>query len=147
MIRRLFSKIARRYVRLVHVRDSHYRHYRAPERAGEWNPEPIPEAHVIEGAPEARSIEFGTSGDGGMTFGSWDCTAGRFKWYYGCDELISILEGEAYVQVDGHTEHLAPGSVFYFPLGTVAEWHVPEYIRKNFVLRHPAPLLKKLTWG
>lgn len=145
MIRRLIGRVARRYIRTVHGLRSRYRHDRAPNRDGEWYDEPIYGPHVLEGEPTARSREFGAADDGGMSFGAWDCTAGRFTWVYDCDEVISILEGEAFLKIEGATEHLVAGSVFYFPLGTVAEWHVPEYVRKHYVLRHPAPLVRKLT--
>ncbi len=141
MIRRILNVLTRIYVKRVHARGAEFAHGTLPPRDGEWEDQPL--HHIFEGEPVARAIEFGQSVDGGLSFGTWDCSAGRFQWAYFADEVITILEGEAFVVIDGKTEHLVPGSVFYFPFGTVAYWHVPEYIRKQYILRHPARLLKR----
>ncbi len=144
MLRTILSRLAQKYVRLVHVRGASPEHGRAPGRDGIWNPQPLNPQHVREGSPVARVCEFGETSDRGMSFGAWDCTAGRFKWVYYVDEVITIIEGEAFVEINGVEEHLTAGSMFYFPFGTVAHWHVPEYIRKHFILRHPSQIAARL---
>lgn len=141
MIRKVMSALARSWVKFVHVRGARAVHEPLPPREGVWEDQPL--HHIVEGAPVARAVEFGQSGDGGLSFGTWDCSAGRFQWYYFADEVITILEGEAFVVIDGKTEHLVAGSVIYFPFGTLADWHVPEYIRKQYILRHPARHLRR----
>lgn len=135
------SMLARAYVKQVHARGARHVHRALPPREGPFEDQPL--HHIVEGTPTARAIEFGESADRGLSFGTWDSSAGRFQWYYFADEVITILEGEAFVEIDGKTEHLVPGSVFYFPFGTLADWHVPEYIRKQYILRHPARFLRR----
>ncbi|MCA8925563.1 MAG: DUF861 domain-containing protein [Planctomycetes bacterium] len=145
MIRSILRRAVGKYTRTVHARGSRFHHATAPARDGAWSEQPIKSADVLEGAPRARAVEFAHTGDGGLVCGSWDCTAGSFRWYYGCDEVITILEGEAFVTVDGERAHLRPGSVVFFPLDAEALWEVPNYVRKQFVLRYPAPLLRRMV--
>jgi uncharacterized cupin superfamily protein len=99
---------------------------------------PITAEHVIDGAPVARSIELTSSDDGLVSTHIWDCTAGRFHWYFGVDEIVHILDGEVHVTGDdGATVILRTGDVGHFPLDSHAIWHVPEYVRKLAVLRAP----------
>ena len=73
--------------------------------------------------------------------GVWDCTAGDFTWDYAWDEFVLILEGEATIEeVGGETVTLRAGDFGHMPLGAKTKWHVPEYIRKTFILRTPEPL-------
>jgi uncharacterized cupin superfamily protein len=99
---------------------------------------PITAAHVIEGTPVARSTQLTCSADGGVSSHLWDCTAGRFHWHFGVDEVVHILDGEVHVTDDaGRTEVLRTGDVGHFPLGSHTIWHVPEYVRKLAVHRAP----------
>ena len=41
----------------------------------------------------------------------------------------------------GAVHNLGPGDTAHFPLGLVAHWHVPEYIRKAFTLWTPEPFV------
>ena len=42
----------------------------------------------------------------------WDCTAGRFYWYYDFDETAHILEGEATItDANGRVWQVKPGDV------------------------------------
>jgi len=96
---------------------------------------PIDPAHVLEGAPEARAMVLSTSGDG-LTSGLWDCTAGRFRWYFGSDEIVHIIEGEVLVEDQtGGVVTLRPGDVAHFASGTVTTWTVPDYVKKFYVDR------------
>jgi uncharacterized cupin superfamily protein len=102
---------------------------------------PITDEHVIEGAPVARSVQLTASDDGLVTTHLWDCTAGRFHWYFGVDEIVHILDGEVHVTDDrGETVTLRTGDVGHFALHSHSIWHVPEYVRKLAVHRAPKPV-------
>jgi uncharacterized cupin superfamily protein len=92
---------------------------------------PITDDHVIAGAPVARSAKLTESADGLLSTHVWDCTAGRFHWYFGVDEVVHILDGEVHVTDDrGETVVLRTGDVGHFPLHSHSVWEVPEYVRK-----------------
>lgn len=75
----------------------------------------------------------------------WDCTAGRFNWYYGSDEVIFVLEGSVLVEdAAGARRQLAAGDIFLFPAGSRFHWTVPHYIRKIAFLH--APLSRKMRF-
>ena len=107
---------------------------------------PIPEDWVREGSPKARMKELTKAQDGGLTSWLWDCTAGKFEWYFVSDEFVHILEGEVEVTgADGHTKMLKPGDVAFFPAGMRSLWHVPKYVKKLAILRdNREPFLRKL---
>jgi uncharacterized cupin superfamily protein len=97
---------------------------------------PIEPADIEEGRPLARAVTLSRSPDGQLSTGLWDCSAGKFRWTFWVDEVVYILEGTARVHEESGLVHeLGPGSVAYFPLGLVARWEVPRYVRKLFVVR------------
>lgn len=98
---------------------------------------------VFRGSPKMRCTSITSSGDMGTSVGLWDCTDGRFKWVFYCDEVVHILEGAVTVHVKGNQMRLTPGSVAYFPIGTDSEWDVHGYVKKVFVHRHPSPFLTR----
>jgi uncharacterized cupin superfamily protein len=101
----------------------------------DFQPSPLEPGWITEGTPTARSLTLAEAADGLLSCGLWDCTAGKFRYYYGCDEIIHILEGEAVVR-DSSGEHtLRPGDVVYFPKGMTAFWTVPNYVRKFCIHR------------
>ena len=68
----------------------------------------------------------------------WDCTAGRFNWYYDGDETIYVIEGSVTVtDRGGVTRSLNAGDTAFFPAGSSAEWTVNKYVRKIAFLRQP----------
>jgi len=90
-------------------------------------------AHVLSGEPEARALVLSRADDS-VVSGLWECTAGRFAWYYGSDEVIHVVEGEAHLTDDlGRTFTLRPGDVAHFRPGTRLTWEVPVYVKKFFV--------------
>lgn len=106
-------------------------------------PDPIPPQWILEGNPTARrKLLVGSSDDMASTH-MWDCTAGRFHWYYGSDEVIHVLEGSVLIEDDaGVRRQLAAGDTFLFPAGSRFHWTVPRYIRKIAFLH--APLSRKV---
>ena len=104
------------------------------------DPAPIDPSWILEGAPIAR-IKFLTAApDERYVVALWDCTAGRFRWYFGYDEVVHILEGEVIVREDDGAERtLGPGDIALFPKGSTNVWHVPRYVRKIAVNRFHRP--------
>jgi uncharacterized cupin superfamily protein len=104
---------------------------------------PIPADWVHEGMPQASCLLLTSSPDDGLLTGMWECTPGRFRWYFGCDEVIVVLQGRGRVRV-GTVEHLLfPGATVFFPIGTESTWQIDETLRKHFTHRHPSPLAKR----
>lgn len=111
----------------------------------ELEPSPIDPSWIVEGAPEAKCKNLSRLGDSWTAVDHWSCTAGRFRWHYGFDETILILEGEALIADDnGNSYHATPGTTLFFPYGSAANWHVPAYVRKiAFNQRHVPTYLHK----
>jgi len=103
---------------------------------------PIPATLITEGNPLARIWIAAQSDDQKVTQGVWDCSAGKFNWDYKWDEFVMVLEGEATITTrdGGEAFTMRAGDFVNFPIGLKVEWHVPQYIKKTFVLRTPEPL-------
>jgi uncharacterized cupin superfamily protein len=105
-------------------------------------PSPIYRNWILEGNPVARNNVLSRSADGTATTYLWDCTAGRFNWFYEIDETVYVIEGCVVVKDDaGVTRCLRAGDTFYFPAGARAEWLVDKYVRKIAFCREPQPRL------
>jgi uncharacterized cupin superfamily protein len=101
---------------------------------------PINPDWVLAGEPRARISGWGESPDGTTSHWTWDCTAGRFRWYYAVDETIVVIEGSACLQVDDEPPVvLQVGDAAYFPAGHWVTWDVESYVRKHAVVRVPVP--------
>lgn len=99
-------------------------------------PDPIDPTWVLEGNPVARSGQWSRSLDTTTSCWVWDCTAGRFNWYFDADEMIYVMEGEVIVTSEGQAQRsLRAGDAALFYAGTQAEWYVPNYVRKYAILR------------
>src|ERR1700754_1592266 len=61
------------------------------------DPMPIPSGWIVEGTPQARARELARSADGTAVVVAWSCTAGRFNWHYGVDEMVHVISGEVFV--------------------------------------------------
>lgn len=100
---------------------------------------PINRDWILEGDPSARAVLLSSSADGMASTFIWDCTAGRFNWFYGMDETIYVLEGGMTIKDAGGTHHLKAGDTIYFPAGSNAEWIVESYVRKIAFVRTQLP--------
>ena len=99
---------------------------------------PINGAWVLEGHPLARGKLLSTSTDGMASTFMWDCTAGRFNWYYELDETVYLLEGSVVIKDSmGERRQLSAGDSFLFKAGTHFEWTVESYVRKVAFCRVP----------
>lgn len=107
----------------------------------EMKPSPIEPGWVIAGDPQARFSAHSQAHDKFASTGVWDCTAGTFRWYFGWDETVVILEGEVHVTAeDGSERTLKAGDVGYFRGGTWATWHIDNYVKKIAFVRKPLPM-------
>lgn len=101
---------------------------------------PIEPGWILDGFPEARTAEWSRSVDGTTTTNVWDCTAGRFRWYFSVDEIVHIMDGSVTISSDDHPPRtLVAGDAALFRAGTWSEWHVDEYVRKHAILRQHLP--------
>lgn len=101
---------------------------------------PVNAAWVLEGTPVARIEHLSSSADGTASTYFWDCTAGRFNWFYSFDETLHILEGSVTLKYSsGEIRHVVAGDVVFFPKGSHAEWTVDKYIRKLASCRTALP--------
>src|SRR6202041_2802219 len=103
-------------------------------------PNPIQAAWILDGRPVARAELLSSSADGTASTYFWDCTAGRFNWFYSFDETFHILEGEVKLKYPSGTSHrVVAGDTIFFPAGSSAEWTVDNYVRKLAFCRTPLP--------
>jgi uncharacterized protein len=72
----------------------------------------------------------------------WECSEGKFNWYYDFDETILILEGAVVLESDtmGPTRY-GPGDVIFFKDGAHAKWHVEGRVKKLAFCRKTQPAL------
>ena len=103
-------------------------------------PSPIKPEWVLTGDPQARVANHSQGDDQCASTCIWDCTAGSFRWYFGWDETVFILEGEVHVtSEEGIQRILRAGDVGYFKAGTWATWSVDSYVKKVAFMRRPFP--------
>lgn len=101
---------------------------------------PINPDWVVNGNPQARTAEHSRGHDEASLTAIWDCTAGEFRWRFGWDETVMILEGEVHITTEEGVERvLRAGDVAFFAGGTWASWRVDDYVRKIAFLRKPFP--------
>jgi uncharacterized cupin superfamily protein len=101
---------------------------------------PINPSWILEGRPVARAALLSSSEDGTASTYFWDCTAGRFNWYYSFDETLHILEGTVALKYpSGAARRVSAGDTIFFPAGSSAEWTVDQYVRKLAFCRTPIP--------
>jgi uncharacterized protein len=109
---------------------------------------PVRPEWVLEGTPVARIALLSSSADGTASTYFWDCTAGRFNWFYSFDETFHILEGEVTLKdPSGTTRRVAAGDTVFFPKGSSAEWTVEKYVRKLAFCRTPVPEFLTIARG
>jgi uncharacterized protein len=103
-------------------------------------PNPIQPDWILEGNPIARLEHLWSSADGTASSYFWDCTQGRFNWFYSFDETLFVLEGSVTLRSPaGISQHVKAGDTIFFPAGAAAEWTVDKYIRKLAFCRTPLP--------
>lgn len=111
-------------------------------------PSPIPRSWILEGNPVARKKRLAGSSDQLATTLMWDCTSGRFNWFYDDDEVIHVLEGCIIIEdAAGVRQRLQAGDTFLFAAGSRYHWTVPHYVRKIAFLHPPLSREMKIIRG
>jgi uncharacterized cupin superfamily protein len=99
---------------------------------------PIRPEWLLEGSPVCRNLVLSNSADGTATTLLWDCTAGRFNWFYDIDETLYIIEGAVIIKNPaGVSQRVGAGDTVFFPAGSRAEWTIETYVRKIAFCRTP----------
>jgi uncharacterized cupin superfamily protein len=105
-------------------------------------PRPIDPSWIIEGKPDARWCVLSKSADGLASTMVWECSEGKFNWYYDFDETVLILEGSIVLENDDmRPTRYGPGDVIFFKDGAHAKWHVEGRVRKLAFCRKTQPVL------
>ena len=76
-------------------------------------------------------------GAGQLEVGVWECTAytSRFDDGYPATEFAVILSGSVVITDEaGHAETFEAGDSYLIPKGMKLIWHMPETMRKYFVI-------------
>jgi uncharacterized cupin superfamily protein len=109
-------------------------------------PRPIEPSWIIEGNPVAQSSVLSKSADGLASTMVWECSEGKFNWYYDFDETVLILEGSIVVESDTMPPtRYGPGDVIFFRDGAHAKWHVQGRVKKLAFCRQTQPVLLGLA--
>jgi uncharacterized cupin superfamily protein len=109
-------------------------------RAAELESWPLDPASILQGAPKASGLTLSRSHDRKMVRGIWACTPGAFRWVWTYDETLTVLEGEAIVELaDGRIE-LKPGDLAYFERGQSSIWRIRSPLKKTFHAAADEPL-------
>jgi hypothetical protein len=104
-------------------------------------PRPIEPSWIIEGKPEAQWCVLSKSADGLASTMIWECSEGKFNWYYDFDETVLILEGSIVLESDTTPPtRYGPGDTIFFRDGARARWHVEGRVRKLAFCRKTQPL-------
>jgi len=105
-------------------------------------PRPIEPSWIIEGNPQAQWCVLSKSADGLASTMVWECSEGKFNWYYDFDETILILEGSIVLESDTMPPtRYSAGDVVFFKDGAHARWHVEGHVRKLAFCRKTQPVL------
>ena len=109
---------------------------------------PIARTWILEGNPVARHKRLAGSSDRLASAFMWDCTAGRFNWYYREDEIAHVLEGSTLIEdAAGRRQRLQAGDTFHFSAGSRYQWIVPGYVRKIAFLHSALTLEMRIIKG
>ena len=109
-------------------------------------PRPIEPSWIIEGNPVAHGCNLSTSADGSASTIVWECSEGKFNWFYDFDETILILEGSIVLENDTMPPtRYGPGDVIFFKNGAHAKWHVEGRVKKLAFFRKTHPVLLALA--
>ncbi len=91
--------------------------------------------NVVEGAPLTKLWQCVIAEDGKIHSGFWSCENGSFTIdSHTSNEMCTILEGEAIVEMGDGTKHnIKAGDTIFIPFGIKNTWHVKNYIRKSYI--------------
>ena len=105
-------------------------------------PRPIEPSWIIEGNPVAQCSVLSKSADGLASTMVWQCSEGKFNWYYDFDETVLILYGAIVLESGSLAPtRYGPGDVIFFRDGAQAVWHVEGHVRKLAFCRKTQPVV------
>jgi len=93
--------------------------------------------NVIPGDPTEIGHDYFTDSTAQLEVGVWECTAytSQFDGGYPVDDFGIILSGTAVITDEsGHSETFKAGDAYVIPKGLKCTWHMPESIRKYYVI-------------
>ncbi len=95
----------------------------------------LPEADVLEGRPNARVHWVRPEGNGSQVAGVFRCDPSVFRYAWGADETIHVVDGSVRIEVDGGDSfELGPGGIASFSAGDSGVWNVLAPFCEVFVL-------------
>jgi uncharacterized protein len=110
--------------------------------ASNLTPGRIDPSWIIEGNPQTQQTVLSKSADWQAWTMIWQCSEGKFNWYYDYDETVLILDGSAIIENEAMPPtRFGPGDVIYFKRGAHAKWHVEGHVRKLAFFRRAQPML------
>jgi uncharacterized cupin superfamily protein len=110
--------------------------------AANLTPSPIEPSWIIEGNPIAQSSVLLKSADGLAQIIVWECSEGKFNWYYDLEETLLILEGSVVLEnATMNPTRYGPGDVICFKEGAHAKWLVESRMKKLAFVRMNQPVL------
>ncbi|WP_395740697.1 cupin domain-containing protein [Prosthecobacter sp.] len=110
------------------------------------HPSPINPDWILEGTPVANATTLAIAPDHTLSCAVWECHAGSFKWIFGLDEIVQILEGEVVIEEQnaGRKVHvLRAGDTAFFPDGLTTHWTVKHYVKKFAIHR---TIRRSIAW-
>ena len=97
----------------------------------ELRPAPLSPASILEGTPVARNAVLYRSHDSYASTMLWECSVGKFEWYYEFEETIHILTGCVVIESPGFpARRVGAGDIVHFRQGSRARWDVQAPVRK-----------------
>jgi uncharacterized protein len=112
----------------------------AAKTTSNLTPSPIEPSWIVEGNPVAQSSLMSKSADGLAWTVVWQCSEGKFNWYYDMDETLLILEGSIVLESDTMPPtRYGAGDTIFFRDGAHARWHVEGRVRKLAFCRKTQP--------
>jgi len=101
-------------------------------------PQKISPDWIKSGTPIFLTGRYAESPDQRASSGVWSCEGpATFEWQFDCDETVLILDGRVEIDYLGEKFALEPGGTALFYAGTRAVWHVPQYVRKTYMIHYP----------
>ncbi len=67
-----------------------------------------------------------------FSWGVWTKEPSEFDWYYDCDEMCYILEGDVTIQTSDESFLIKKGDFVTFKKGLKCVWKIRETIKKHY---------------
>lgn len=64
---------------------------------------------------------------------TWGCGVSEFDWYYDCNEVCWLTQGEVIVTYSGGSVSFGAGDYVSFPEGLACVWKVTKPVQKHYL--------------